>query len=291
MAVTFEHIDRKSLYTSLEARIDYLHRFLDFNEYDLEALAFGSKFVKDLIPSVVHIVYQKLLQFDITARAFQMRDTRSEADFDIAIDENGPELMKRKMFLTSYLAKICSDQSKMAFWEYLDQVGAMHVGLNRSKPLNVEYIHISATLCLIQTVLTEAILSHNALPMSKRTSMVKALSKVIWIQNDLFAKWYVRDGDEFTGALGSATFSHLGASSKSDQQSSAPSACPFSGITKSVQEMKDWVTLSLGDDGPGVMDGDDGLALLHHQICTNAVLIREDRSSIYGLELGEALAS
>lgn len=27
-----EHIDRKSLYTSLEARIDYLHKFLDFDD-------------------------------------------------------------------------------------------------------------------------------------------------------------------------------------------------------------------------------------------------------------------
>ncbi|KAH7166427.1 Protoglobin-domain-containing protein [Dactylonectria macrodidyma] len=234
MTDTFEHIDRKSLYTNLEARIDYLHRFLDFNEYDLEALAFGSKFVKDLIPAVVHVVYQKLLQFDITARAFQVRDTRSEAAFEIELDENSPELLTRKMFLTSYLTKICSDQSKMAFWEYLDQVGAMHVGLNRSKPLNVEYIHISATLCLIQHVLTEAILSHNALPMSKRMAMVKALSKVIWIQNDLFAKWYVRDGDEFTGGKSSDTFSRLGASNKSE----GAGVCPFSGITKSVQEVK-----------------------------------------------------
>ena len=32
MTTATEHIDRKSLYTSLEARIDYLHRFLDFGE-------------------------------------------------------------------------------------------------------------------------------------------------------------------------------------------------------------------------------------------------------------------
>lgn len=32
MSDTMEHIDRKSLYTSLEARIDYLHKFLDFDD-------------------------------------------------------------------------------------------------------------------------------------------------------------------------------------------------------------------------------------------------------------------
>lgn len=89
----------------------------------MEALAFGSKFVKDLIPAVVHVVYRKLLQFDITARAFEIKDTRSEAPLQNVIDEESPELQERKTFLNSYLTKICADQSKMAFWEYLDNVG------------------------------------------------------------------------------------------------------------------------------------------------------------------------
>ncbi|CAM1504918.1 Fc.00g025090.m01.CDS01 [Cosmosporella sp. VM-42] len=240
MTAAPEHIDRKSLYTSLEARIDYLHRFMDFDDRDLEALAFGSKFVQDLIPSVVHIIYRKLLQFDITARAFEFRDTRSEEPLNKILDENSPELQQRKMFLNSYLKRICSDQSKMAFWEYLDHVGAMHVGLQRSKPLRVEYIHISATLCLIQHVLTEAILSHNSLPMSRRVSMVKALSKVIWIQNDLFAKWYVRDGEEFTGGPAAAA-SMAGppdATSETSRGEVNISACPFSGMAKGMQELK-----------------------------------------------------
>lgn len=227
-----EHVDRKALYTSLEARIDYLHRFLDFDDRDLEALAFGSKFVQDLIPAVTHVVYQKLLQFDVTARAFEVRDTRSEEPLKDLIDENSPELQERKLFLNSYLKRICADQSQMAFWEYLDKVGAMHVGLHREKPLRVEYIHISATLCVIQHVFTEAILSHNALPMSKRTAMVKALSKVIWIQNDLFAKWYVRDGEEFAKAP--ATFSSLTEESSSKSKVGLSEAdklvCPFSGM-------------------------------------------------------------
>lgn len=61
-----------------------------------------------------------------------MRDTRSEAAFEISLDENSPELLTRKMFLTSYLTKICSDQSKMAFWEYLDQVGWVFIPVTPS---------------------------------------------------------------------------------------------------------------------------------------------------------------
>lgn len=117
----------------------------------------------------------------------------------------------------------------------------MHVGLRRGRPLRVEYIHISATLCLIQHVLTEAVLSHMALPMSRRVSMVKALSKVIWIQNDLFAKWYVRDGEEFIGCPSSAAPTAMpGMSSTPTPAGEAPAAstCPFSGMSKSMQGLR-----------------------------------------------------
>lgn len=81
----------------------------------------------------------------------------------------------------------------MEFWSYLDKVGKMHVRQN----LHIEYIHIGLTLSFIQDVLTEAILSHPKMRMERKIGLVKALSKVIWIQNDLFAKWYVNDGEEF----------------------------------------------------------------------------------------------
>lgn len=73
----------------------------------------------------------------------------------------------------------------------------MHVGRGREHPLHVEYVHIGACLGFIQDTLTEALLSHPRIKMDRKMALVKALNKVIWIQNDLFAKWYVRDGDEF----------------------------------------------------------------------------------------------
>ena len=73
----------------------------------------------------------------------------------------------------------------------------MHVGLGRAHPLHVEYIHLGACLAFIQDILMEAILSHPRLPMPRKLALVKAISKVIWIQNDLMAKWHIHDGDEF----------------------------------------------------------------------------------------------
>jgi len=249
-----KHIDRKELYTNLEARIQYLHSFLDFSSNDIEALISGAKYIKALIPAMVNIVYQKLLQYDITARAFETRSTSYEGPVDLGLNENSPQILYRKMFLRGYLTKLCSDPSKMEFWEYLDKVGMMHVGRGRTHPLHVEYVHIGVTLSFIQDVLTEALLSHPRLKMDRKIALVKALGKVIWIQNDLFAKWYVRDGDEFEedmqvpevekeGYLHGKKVIHDGSESESEAESTA-GGCPFKGMTRDVGRM------SLSEDPP-----------------------------------------
>ncbi|KAH8591266.1 Protoglobin-domain-containing protein [Bisporella sp. PMI_857] len=194
-----KHIDRDELYMNLDVRIQYLHSFLDFNNNDIIALSTGAKYLKALIPAIVNIVYKKLLQYDITARAFTTRSTSFGGPIDdlSALEEHSPQILHRKMFLRAYLIKLCSDPTKMEFWEYLDKVGMMHVGLGRAHPLHVEYVHLGACLGFIQDILTEAILSHPRLPMPQKIALVKALGKIIWIQNDLFAKWHIRDGVEF----------------------------------------------------------------------------------------------
>jgi hypothetical protein len=73
----------------------------------------------------------------------------------------------------------------------------MHVGLGRAHPLHIEYIHLGICLAFIQDLLTEAILSHPKLQLQRKIALVKAIGKVIWIQNDLMAKWHIEDGDDF----------------------------------------------------------------------------------------------
>ncbi|KAL7800330.1 Protoglobin domain-containing protein [Trichoderma ceciliae] len=195
-----KHIQREDLYTNLEVRIQYLHSFLDFSSRDIEALINDSKYIKALIPAVVNIVYKKLLQYDITARAFTTRSTSFEGPLDDIPDENSPQILHRKMFLRAYLNKLCSDPSKMEFWEYLDKVGMMHIGVGRKHPLHIEYVHLGACLGFIQDIMNEAILSHPRLHIQRKIALVKALNKVIWVQNDLMAKWHVKDGAEFEAA-------------------------------------------------------------------------------------------
>ncbi|KAK0753790.1 Protoglobin-domain-containing protein [Schizothecium vesticola] len=196
-----QHIDRKALYTDLEARVAYLHSFLDFGQSDIDALISGRKYIQALIPAVVNIVYKKLLQYDITARAFTTRSTSFDGPMDDTPDEESPQILHRKKFLSGYLKKLCSDPAQMEFFEYLDKVGMMHTGIGRAVPLHVEYVHIGAALGVIQDIFNEALLSHPRLSMPRKLAMVKALGKIIWIQNDLFAKWYVHDGEEYTAGV------------------------------------------------------------------------------------------
>ncbi|KAB8072088.1 Protoglobin-domain-containing protein [Aspergillus leporis] len=269
-----KHVERKALYTRLEARINYLQDFLDFNSADVEALTTGSKYIKALIPAVVNIVYKKLLESDITARAFHTRDTSDERPIEDFYNEESPQILRRKMFLRWYLTKLCSDPTQTEFWRYLNKVGMMHTAQERMHPLNIEYIHMGACLGFIQDIFTEALMSHPRLSLQRKTALVRAIGKIIWIQNDLIAKWRIRDGEEYAEEMSQMTLderegflgdkkilgdSSTSASSSDDDRSSvasnpsiapsvAPSnisACPFADMvvnssSASVSETKIW---------------------------------------------------
>jgi hypothetical protein len=73
----------------------------------------------------------------------------------------------------------------------------MHVGKGRRNPLHVDCIFLGATLGYIQDSITEAILAHPKLDIKRKVAIVKAIGKVIWIQNDLLARWHISDGEEY----------------------------------------------------------------------------------------------
>ena len=73
----------------------------------------------------------------------------------------------------------------------------MHSGQVRMAKLNIESIHMNALLGHVQDVVTEALLSHPQLSLRSKIALLRALAKVLCIQNDLFARWYVRDGEEY----------------------------------------------------------------------------------------------
>lgn len=122
----------------------------------------------------------------------------------------------------------------------------MHVGQGRRHPLHVEYIHIGVCLGFIQDVMFEAILSHPRLKMDQKIAVVKALGKILWIQNDLFAKWYVRDGDEFKEEENVVEIEQEGylhgkkiINNEDDgrDDTTAEGICPFSGLSRGTNDL------------------------------------------------------
>ncbi|THY66103.1 hypothetical protein D6C97_01997 [Aureobasidium pullulans] len=211
---TMERVSRRDIFTSLPARIQWLHSFLEFGTDDVQALISGQKYIKAVIPAIVNIVYKKLLKYDITARVFTTRDSRDEGPVESWPTEDSAQIEHRKMvglacwgpdsmnlikiqFFRWYLTKLNSDCTRMDYWEYLDKVGLMHIGKGRQNPLHVDYVFLGACLGFIQDSLFEAILSHPRLELHRKIAIVKALGKVIWIQNDLIEKWHNTDGAEY----------------------------------------------------------------------------------------------
>ena len=91
---------------------------------DVEALREGTKYLKQLIPAVVNLVYKKMLRYDITSRAFHTRTTTDEKETaEEYLTEDTPQIKRRKMFLRWYLVRLCQDPNSMDFWRYLDKVG------------------------------------------------------------------------------------------------------------------------------------------------------------------------
>ena len=73
----------------------------------------------------------------------------------------------------------------------------MHVCKGRRNPLFVDYMFLGVCLGYIQDAFFEAILSHPKLDLTRKIAITRAIAKVIWIQNDLMARWHMKDGEEF----------------------------------------------------------------------------------------------
>lgn len=255
-----QHIDRKDINSNLHARIQYLHSFLDFNAADIQALTVGSKYIRGSIPVVVDKVYKKLLQYDITARSFIEQGTKSYTNIEDFPTKDSSQIQYRKLFLQGYLQKICSDPSKFEFWEYMDKVGMMHCRSSTRRGLHVDYVHLGMAMGFIQDVLFEEILLHSRLKTERKASLIKALGKVLWIQNDLFARWHLKDGEdsrkpaltpnsEREGFLHGKMMVDLNASSSGTEEgfsSPAPSdigtpaeelRCPFTTMTEQMERL------------------------------------------------------
>jgi hypothetical protein len=97
-----------------------------------------------------------------------------------------------------------ADFASVAFWEYLDAVGLMHTGrpafkhrLNKD-PLVVDLQQLTLTLAWIHDTVTSIVLlmPKDELSTKRKLRILRAFGKIVWIQQDLFQRHYVRSDEE-----------------------------------------------------------------------------------------------
>eukprot|EP00126_Sphaerothecum_destruens_P005891 Sdes_comp19098_c0_seq1m9758 len=102
----------------------------------------------------------------------------------------------RMDMLSKYLVKLVTAEYDENFIKYLDFVGKCHTPKALSKTINVDYIHCNALLGYVHDILNGAIMDLKIDNATKKDTIC-AFSKLLWIQNDLFARHYTCDADRF----------------------------------------------------------------------------------------------
>ncbi|KAI9653739.1 MAG: hypothetical protein M1821_006933 [Bathelium mastoideum] len=213
-----EHISASDL-RSIPYRVAYLKKFLNFTDADGAAIQASAAILGPLLPALLDAVYSKLLAFDITAKAFAppqpgLNDGAKAASVQ-ELTLNHPQIAHRRDFLKQYLLKLVrvdeggwTDTAPL--WTYLDNVGVMHTGeaagfahRARRPQLRVEYAHLGVLLGYVEDAVVGAVMGAEAPAVAERVEMVRAWNKLLWIQNDLFARHYVVDRDSKYAPRGS----------------------------------------------------------------------------------------
>ncbi|KAJ2157561.1 hypothetical protein GGF46_004423 [Coemansia sp. RSA 552] len=193
-----KHIEHDRLYTDLQYRFEYVCEFIGFGKEDQELIRESGPVVAGLVPTIVDAVYDKLFQYDITWEHFAHKQEGMEAGpkaRNVAEVTMGSEtIVFRKTMLKRYLTKLVSAEWNAAFVRYLDWVGHIHTTTPLKKSsINVEYIHCNALMGYVAAMVVGALQKCDQWDPETRDGIVNAYNKFFWLQNDLFARYYVKD--------------------------------------------------------------------------------------------------
>jgi hypothetical protein len=78
--------------------------------------------------------------------------------------------------------------------KYLDWVAKIHTDTpSKKSKISVDYIHVNALMGYVESTLVGGLLSLN-LDRDTESKALLAFNKLLWLQNDFFAKYYCKDG-------------------------------------------------------------------------------------------------
>ncbi|KAG1151253.1 hypothetical protein G6F37_000309 [Rhizopus arrhizus] len=205
-----QHIDSNKLYKDSSYRNEFVLSFMDFGAEDIKAIQAVADKVRPLVPVVVDAVYQKLFQYDVTKKHFVPKNEGFEGEAPTSLEEltlDHPQIKFRKDFLSKYLNKVLSGPYDERFLRYIDWVAKIHTDTpDKKSKINVDYIHINALMGFVESTLVGGLLSLN-LDKETEAKALLAFNKILWIQNDCFARYYcnpstIHDSDVTSASSG-----------------------------------------------------------------------------------------
>ncbi|KAM0748005.1 hypothetical protein T439DRAFT_305175 [Meredithblackwellia eburnea MCA 4105] len=214
-------IERDKLQKDLQYRVAFDRDFLEFNEEDGKALNGAAPLILPVVMDIVDGVYDHLFEWSYTKEIFLKRNAGFEGDLTKSLEElsvDDEQMKFRKQFLSYWCAKLLTaDFNDPAFWEYLDKVGIMHTGAPSFKhrvnkePLKVDLQALSLTLGWVMDVVITIVLNfpRGVISRTQQAAVVRAFNKLIWIQQDLFARHYTRTDEEAEAHLQKQGYSNV----------------------------------------------------------------------------------
>lgn len=194
-----EHIDGTRLQQDLRYRFEYIAKFISFTNDDIKALNKLATIALSRIPVIVDSVYRKLFQFDITKEFFILRndgfDGNSKKDEVLTLDS--AQMSYRRDMLSGYIKRLLLQREWTDdFLQYLSRIGRMHSNKFGQTSINVDYIHMNATLSYIEMLIIDSVWSTENLDNKTKRDVSMALNKAFRIQNDLFILHYLEPATE-----------------------------------------------------------------------------------------------
>ena len=190
-----KQIDEERLESDLPYRYEYLTEFMGFSDEDIGMIQGLASKLMPRIPALVDATYEKLLSYSATARHFLPRQYGYDGKLPESLDalrQDTEQIQFRKEHLARYLKSLVGNPYDARMVKYLDVVGKIHTPKAGNKSIDVPLVQMNALMGLFADVMIETIHDLDLEP-DQEWKSVRAVSKLLWIQNDLINRHYAAE--------------------------------------------------------------------------------------------------
>ncbi len=187
------NIDEELLEKNVDYRFNYFAEFIGFQEYDHKVLSKVSSLLEKEVVDIVEQIYKKLFTYDCTKRHFVPRQHGYEGETPVSLEElkqPHPQIVFRKQHLVRYIRKLLVGPYDGKLANYMLLVGKMHTSQVGNRDLHIPLVQVNAMMGYLHGILIDKVMGSGEILGFEKKSVLQALTKLLWIQNDLFQKAY-----------------------------------------------------------------------------------------------------